>query len=123
MEHRWGRRQPTDLPVRLVTASPRIGSGRLLNISQTGAFVQTPMVLRIHSVVYLCPAAARVARRKSKGMAACVVRQDGTGFGLEWCEARAEAMSVDKRLKLLEGRGASQLRSPVERQASAARSR
>jgi hypothetical protein len=103
MEHRWGKRQATNLPVRLFTTAPKIGSGRLVNISLTGAFVETPMQLRLLSVVYLCPASSRSPRRKPKGMAACVVRRDAAGFGLEWCETMAENMSVAARLGRLAG--------------------
>jgi PilZ domain len=98
MEHRWGRRQPTDLKVR-VASTDKIGSGRLLNISMTGAFVATRMPLRLLSVVYVASSSSR--RVRTSGMAAFVVRRDADGVGLEWCEALQDGLGVVARLALL----------------------
>lgn len=92
MEHRWGRRQSTDLKVSFVWRS-KIGSGRLSNVSITGAFLETKAHLRLLSVLTLL-IAPRSRNGSGDGMTAFVVRQDSAGVGLEWCEvqkARAEA--------------------------------
>jgi hypothetical protein len=98
MEHRWGRRQSTDVKVR-VASTDKIGTGRILNISMTGAFMATRMPLRLLSVVYVAASSSR--RVRSTGMAAFVVRHDVDGVGLEWCEALQDGLGVVARLALL----------------------
>jgi hypothetical protein len=92
MEHRWGRRQSTDLKVSFVWRS-KIGSGRLSNVSVTGAFLETKAHLRLLSVLTL---SITPRSRSASGdcVTAFVVRRDSAGVGLEWCEVqktRAEA--------------------------------
>ena len=96
MEHRWGRRQSTDLKVRFVSRT-KIGTGCLSNVSVTGAFMKTKAHLRLLSVLNLSSPQSKKA--KSKGVAAFVVRQDSAGVGLEWCEAGQT--SIEARLALL----------------------
>jgi hypothetical protein len=116
MEHRWGRRQPTNLMVRFFAMSGMTGVGRLLNISSTGAFMATAARLRPLSLVYLEPAAAPFWEIQSRRIAASVVRQDANGVGLEWCEAAAETTNVVTRLSSLAGGIALEERSPVREQ-------
>ena len=99
MEHRWGRRQATDLKVRFVSRT-KIGTGCLSNVSVTGAFMKTKAQLRLLSVLQLS-IAARSRKAKGKGVAAFVVRQDSAGVGLEWCEAGET--SIAARMALLAG--------------------
>jgi hypothetical protein len=99
MEHRWGRRQSTDVRVRFVSRT-KIGTGCLLNVSVTGAFMKTKVHLRLLSVLNLS-VASHSRKAKGKGAAAFVVRQDSAGVGLEWCEAGHN--SIEARLALLAG--------------------
>lgn len=99
MEHRWGRRQSTDVPVRFVS-SAKIGTGCLSNVSVTGAFMKTKVHLRLLSVLKLS-VASRSGKAIGKGAAAFVVRRDATGVGLEWCESGHS--SIEARLALLQG--------------------
>jgi hypothetical protein len=103
MEHRWGRRQSSDLMVRFYIRSGTTGIGRLLNISSTGAYMATTAHLRPFSLVYLEPAAASFWEIQSRRIAASVVREDAGGVGLEWCESAAEATKVSARLTALAG--------------------
>jgi hypothetical protein len=98
MEHRWGRRQSTDLRVRFISRT-KIGTGCLSNVSVTGAFMKTKVHLRLLSVLYLSIASHAKKKAKAKGMAAFVVRQDSVGVGLEWCEAGQTC--IEARLALL----------------------
>jgi len=112
MEHRWGRRQPTNLMVRFCAMSGITGVGRLLNISSTGAFLATTARLRPLSLVYLEPAAATFWGIQSRRIAASVVRQDALGVGVEWCDAAAETTKVVSRMASLAGGIAMVERSP-----------
>jgi hypothetical protein len=103
MEHRWGRRESTDIMVRFYARSGTTGIGRLLNISSTGAYMATTAHLRPFSLVYLEPAAASFWEIESRRIAASVVREDAGGVGLEWCESAAETTKVSARLTALAG--------------------
>jgi hypothetical protein len=94
MEHRWGQRRSTDVMVRFFNLPATIGMGRMLNISPTGAFLETSAKLRRLSLVYLEPAAPLSTQGRLGRIAACVVRQDATGVGLEWCGLDAKATQV-----------------------------
>ena len=106
MEHRWGKRQITDVGVRFVAATAKIGTGRLLNMSTSGAYLATPMNLRVLTLVYLACLASRSAKIRVNGMPAYVVRLDAFGLGLEWCESSAGKMSIAARLAILTGEAA-----------------
>lgn len=103
MEHRWGRRQPANLAVQFFAGPGTIGIGRLVNISSTGAFMETTVPLRPLCIVNLGPIGLVVGESKSGSIAASVVRQCARGVGLEWCEAVAAPKVVDSRLTALGG--------------------
>jgi hypothetical protein len=89
MEHRWGRRYDTDVAVRFVALPGTIGSGRVTNISLSGAFMETRAKLRLLTVVYIEGLDTVKDRGKAgaaKRLAATVVRRCTAGVGLEWCE-------------------------------------
>ena len=117
MEHRWGRRQSTNLFVRFFASSGATGIGCVLNISSTGAFLATTARLRPLSLVYLEPAGATFWQIQSRRIAASVVREDASGVGLEWCEAAAETTNVVTRLTSLAGGIAKEEPSPLHEQA------
>jgi len=93
MEHRWGNRMSADVAVRVVTSSATINLGRLLNVSTTGAFVETKSILRLLSIVDIEPIAAASVDLAVGRIAACVVRNTGTGVGLEWCDPSARVIN------------------------------
>jgi hypothetical protein len=89
MEHRWGRRYDTDVAVRFVALPGTIGSGRVTNISMSGAFMETRSKLRLLMVLYIEGLTSATERGKPgnpKRLAATVVRRSSAGVGLEWCE-------------------------------------
>ena len=98
MEHRWGQRRPTNVTVRFVTMPATTGIGRLLNLSSTGAFMETNLNLRLLSLLYLEPVDQPSDTSATGRLAATVVRQGPTGVGLEWCEFGAEMTQVYARL-------------------------
>ena len=91
MDHRWGQRQATNVAVHVVATSGRTGAARVVNVSLTGAYLETSVLLRLHSLVYL----------GSKRVAAIVVRHDALGVGVEWCEALAKGVHIDLLLAML----------------------
>jgi hypothetical protein len=98
MEHRWGKREPTDVAVNFVVYGTT-GTGRVLNVSLTGAYLETSIPPRLLSVVYL--QRARPASAAAERIAATVVRRDPWGVGLEWCESETETRRGHARLVFL----------------------
>jgi hypothetical protein len=96
MEKHRGHRRSTDITVQFFTRPATTGIGRVLNVSATGAFMETQLPLRLLSVLYLEPTAP--AGSTGGRIAATVVRCGATGVGLEWCEFGAEATRVYARL-------------------------
>jgi hypothetical protein len=90
MEHRWGERRPIDFKVRFVLMPATVGTGRIINISATGAFMRTQMTLRLLSLLYLQP--LEFPEGDDKQIGATVVRRDAMGVGLEWCEYDGQTM-------------------------------
>jgi hypothetical protein len=98
MERHRGQRHSTDVMVQFFTRPGTVGVGRVLNVSATGAFMETGRPLRPLSVVYLEPTDPLRADSAVGRLAATVVRCTPTGVGLEWCEFGAEATSAYARL-------------------------
>jgi hypothetical protein len=82
MEHRWGHRHAADLTVSFALKSGKRGVGRVLNISTTGAYLQTDMDLRILTLIDITIIDGAVSRIAP--FTACVMRRDESGVGLEW---------------------------------------
>ena len=101
MDHRWGRRQPTDVAVQVIAKSGARGTGRMANVSLTGAYLETQMSLRPLALVYLQSADRNLAG--GKRIAANVVRCDARGVGLEWFEPQTKAAGVNAMLATLGG--------------------
>jgi hypothetical protein len=95
MEHRWGERQSTEVTVHLVASSGKTGIARLVNLSVTGAYLETRVPLRLHSLLYL------QSHIGGNCVAASVVRLDALGVGLKWCEAMTKQAHVDALLAML----------------------
>jgi hypothetical protein len=98
MEHHRGQRHSTDVTVQFFTRPDTIGIGRVLNVSATGAFMETRLPLRPLAVLYLEPTIQLPADLTHERIAATVVRCSPTGVGLEWCEFAAEATRAYARL-------------------------
>ena len=108
MEHRWGERQSTDVTVHVVATSGKTGIARVANVSVTGAYLETNIPLRLHSLLYLQPHIG------GDCVAASVVRQDSSGVGLKWCEAMTKQAHIDALLAML---GNHEVQSPTLRSA------
>jgi hypothetical protein len=83
MEHRWGERLSLWADVR-VHYCGESADGRVRDASLSGAYVETPLRLPSYCRIEL----------EFHGVAipACVVRQNATGVGVEWCEFAPSAI-------------------------------
>jgi hypothetical protein len=82
MEHRWGIRRATILPVSFRLQSGACGVGQLLNISTSGAYLQTKVPLRVLTLLDLTAISDDLPGGTRSQ--AFVVRYDQNGVGLEW---------------------------------------
>jgi hypothetical protein len=87
MEHRWGSRKAVDVPVRFIALPATIGTGRITNVSMTGAFLETRAELRPMALLYVEMIHLLQEPGKRKRLSASVVRRTDLGVGIEWCEA------------------------------------
>ena len=98
MELHRGERRSTDVTVKFFTRPAIAGVGRILNISTTGAFMETHLPLRLLSLLYLEPTNQATADDACGRIAATVVRFSASGVGLEWCEFAAQTTKAYARL-------------------------
>lgn len=91
MEHRWGSRKPIDVPVRFIALPATIGSGRITNVSMTGAFLETRMELRPLALLYVEMIHLPQEAGRRKRLSASVVRRTELGVGIEWCEPASKS--------------------------------
>ena len=75
MEHRWGRRITCGAPIR-IGAMKAIGTGRLRDVSLSGAFVETTLELALFAPIAVVVHETEVL--------AHVVRIADDGVGIEW---------------------------------------
>jgi hypothetical protein len=105
MEHRWGFRQSSDLLVRLLAGQTVVGTGRLLNVSVGGAFLETTAPLGKSSVIELEPVGVQRGSPANRPVGAAVVRRTSKGVGVEWAFAGHEVFNVAALLAVLAGHG------------------
>ena len=97
MEHRWGHRLSTDIPVRLRCLEAQDTGcrclGRIENVSATGALIRTELGI--------CPAPAIVVEAlvpalglEERELPACVVRAARGEVAVEWMELASTAVSA-----------------------------
>src|SRR6185437_7064413 len=90
MEHRWGVRRLLDISVRLDGRPQLLTFARLKDASSSGAYVETRIAPPMLSRVWMELDWDR--RDDSKRIAACVVRTQQDGVGLEWCDFAPRAI-------------------------------
>jgi len=91
MEHRWGSRKAIDVPVRFIALPATIGTGRITNVSMTGAFLETRAQLRPMALLYVEMIHLPQERGRRKRLSASVVRRTDLGVGIEWCEPASKS--------------------------------
>ena len=87
MEHRWGERVGVDLPVRITAHPFSVRTGRLHNLSVSGAFIDVAADLRLLSRVQVAiTALPQRLGHPTPMIAAFIARRSEDGVGVEWCE-------------------------------------
>jgi hypothetical protein len=84
IDHRWGARTAINLNVRLVCQPGAIAPGWLADVSISGAFVRTELMLQLMSPVRIVLLDRLPLGRRSMDLPAYVVRRVQGGLGLEW---------------------------------------
>lgn len=85
MEHRWGQRRPCVARVCVSAGAGVAGSGRLRNISMSGAFLETALPLPLFAQIAIAVLHDDGARHRVE-FTATVVRSESDGVGIEWNE-------------------------------------
>lgn len=87
MEHRCGYRRTAHVEVLIRNRAGHIGEGTVLNVSASGALVETRLALAQHSRVFLqFSRSTERGRSRRVNIEAEVVRQAELGVGVEWVE-------------------------------------
>jgi hypothetical protein len=86
MEHRWGKRVAVDIPIRLGAPLFVAKRGRLMNVSLSGAFIQTTVDVRVLSRVDVMVEIPGRPKREAVPVSAYVARKSEVGIGVEWFE-------------------------------------
>jgi len=120
MEHRCGVRHLLDISVRLDGRPQLLTFARLKNASASGAYVETRVALPMLSRMWIELDWDR--RDDSKRIAACVVRTEQDGVGLEWCDfaPRAVLALIERARRLVARDRRDEISAAIRRLPSAA---
>jgi hypothetical protein len=91
MEHRWGQRMPCRALVRVSERDGIGGSGRVRDVSSSGAFIETSSRFAVNARLALVVLGNESATHPVE-IAAIVVRVGRDGIGVEWCDTPAGAI-------------------------------
>lgn len=92
MEHRWGERVGVDIPVRLTVRPFSVKSGRLTNLSLSGAFIKGGVEVRVLSRIQVVIEVPSRVKHATPIVSAYVARKFKDGIGVEWCEFAPQAV-------------------------------
>jgi hypothetical protein len=88
MEHRWGQRMPCRALVRVSDRTGIEGSGRVRDVSSSGAFIEISPRFAVNARLALVVLGDESAAHPVE-IAASVVRLERDGIGVEWCDTPA----------------------------------
>jgi hypothetical protein len=117
MEHRWGQRVAVDIPVRITGHPFSVRTGRLANLSVSGAFIKAELQLRLLSRIQVAIDVPHRSRHDAPIVAAYVARKGKDGIGIEWCEFAPP--DISRLLQSFTARRHIRLRKPAPRAAVA----
>jgi len=92
MEHRWGRRIPVKIPIRLICACGVTVLGQTQNISFSGALIQTARTLRFLTRLQIEVVLPQELGGKRERITAHVTRRVPNGAAIEWCDYAPRAV-------------------------------
>jgi hypothetical protein len=92
MEHRWGERVGVDIPVRLTVRPFSVKTGRLTNLSLSGAFIKGGVDVRVLSRIQVVIEVPSRFKHATPIVSAYVARKFKEGIGVEWCEFAPQAV-------------------------------
>ncbi|HEY0341826.1 MAG TPA: PilZ domain-containing protein [Steroidobacteraceae bacterium] len=94
MEHRYGVRYLSAIDVLVRSCAGRLAAkGQLLNVSISGAFVATSLVITPLSSVTIEVSSIIAAARLCKPIEAQVIRRTDRGLGIEWKDLTPASLS------------------------------
>ena len=93
MEHRWGERVGVDIPVRITGHPFTVRTGRLSNLSVSGAFIRAEVDVRPLSRIVVAIELPHRPKRDAPMIPAFVARKLKDGIGIEWCEFKPPAIN------------------------------
>jgi hypothetical protein len=92
-ERRWGPRIQVDLPVRLTLPQGRSESGRMRNVSMSGALIECQAELPTFTTMRVEILAGTEAAPGPIELGARVVRAEHPCLGIEWREFQPQALA------------------------------
>src|SRR5580698_10138729 len=92
MEHRWGQRFAVDIAVRLGSRPYAVRTGRLMDLSVSGASINIGMDLRLLSRVQVALVLPSRLSWATPVISAYVARRHRDGVGVEWCDFAPQAV-------------------------------
>lgn len=92
-ERRWGPRIQVDLPVRLTLSRGRSESGRMRNVSLSGALIECQAELPAFTTMRVQILAGAEAVTGTIELGARVVRAEHPCLGIEWREFQPQALA------------------------------
>jgi hypothetical protein len=84
VEQRRGQRVAATMWVRLSSSGTEIGMGSLVNVSASGAYLETKIQLPVHASITLESTASSAPALEGLKLSARVARIDDRGMGIEW---------------------------------------
>lgn len=93
MEHRWGARVEVDIPVQVSVPPLILGSGRVLNISISGAWISGRFALSPLARAFVVFDFAIAGQHEQLPIACYVARVRPEGIGVEWRELAPQIVS------------------------------
>jgi hypothetical protein len=93
MEHRWGERVGVDIPVRITGQPFTVRTGRLSNLSVSGAFIRAEVDVRPLSRIVVAIELPHRPKSDAPMIPAFVARKLKDGIGIEWCEFKPPAIN------------------------------
>jgi len=93
MEHRWGKRIGVDIPVRITGHPFTVRTGRLSNLSVSGAFIRAEVDVRLLARILVAIELPYRTKCDAPTVPAFVARKLKDGIGIEWCEFKPPAIN------------------------------